>query len=163
MRRHVNANMLHDGAGDLFSEGFLTLAGALLRDEEVAIHVSAKTRQDVTAIPSKAAGHLVRDLTDNVLLFRFCFRGGNMNEQLAPRTIWFAEVVTPAQGAQVLRPEWQGEQDIDRDRNLGFDEPNAPVLEILCNFPHELLGKKIEFGAKAVGLQLPQHNLVLGC
>ena len=82
----------------------------------------------------------------------FVSSGGNVKEQLAPRTIWFAEVVTPAQGAQVLRPQWRGEQDIDRDRNLGFDEPNAAPLEILCNFPHELLGEKIEFGAKAVGL-----------
>jgi hypothetical protein len=70
-------------------------------------------------------------------------------------------MVMPAQGAQVLRPKWLGEQNIDRDRNLGVDEPNAPVLEILCNFPHELLGEKIEFGAKAVGLQLPQQGLVL--
>ena len=74
MRRHVNTDMLRDGADDLDREGCLALAAALLRDEEVAIHVGAKTRQDVTAIPSKAAGNLVRDLADNVLLFGFCFR-----------------------------------------------------------------------------------------
>ena len=152
MRRHVNADMLRDGVDDLDREGCLALAAALLRDEEVAIHVSAKARQDVTAIPSKAAGNVVRDLADDVLLFRLCVPGGNVNEQLAPLTIWLAEVLTPAQGTQVLRPQWQGKQDIDCNRNLGFDEPNAPVLEILCNFPHELLGEKIEFGAKAIGL-----------
>ena len=73
-------------------ERCLALAAALLRDEEMAIHVGAKARQDVTAIPSKAAGNLVRDLTDNVLLFGFCVPGGNVKEQLASRTIWFAEV-----------------------------------------------------------------------
>ena len=124
----------------------------LFGDEEGAIHVSAKARQDVTAIPSKAAGNLVRDLADNVLPFSFGIPGGNVKEQLAPRTIWFAEVLMPAQRTQVLRPQRQGEQDIDCDRNLGFDEPNATGLEILCNFPHELLREKIEFGAKAVGL-----------
>ena len=90
------------------------------------------------------------------------FPGGNVNEQLAPRTIWFAEVVTPAQGAQVLRPQWRREHDVNRDRNLGFDEPNAAALEILCDFPHELLGEKIEFGAKAVGLSCRNRALFLG-
>ena len=105
MRRHVNADMPHDGVDDLDCERCLALADAFFRDEEGAIHVSAKARQDVTAIPSKAAGHLVRNLTNNVLPFRFCVPGGNVKEQLAPRTIWFAEVLTPAQGTQVLRPQ----------------------------------------------------------
>ena len=120
MRRHVNADMSRDGVDDLDCEGCLTLAAAHLGDEDVAIHVGAKARQDVTAIPSKAAGHVVRDLAHNVLPFRFCVSGGNVNKQLAPRTIWFAEMVMPTEGAQVLWPKWQGEQNIDRDRNLGL-------------------------------------------
>jgi hypothetical protein len=137
------------------------LAGALFRDEEVAIEVSIKARQDVTAIPTQVAGNLVRDLTDKVFLFRFGVSSRNVKEQLAPWTIRLAEVLMPLQGAQVLRPQWRSKQDIDCDRNLGFDEPNAAAIEILCNFSQELLRKKIEFGAKAVGLQLPQEALVL--
>jgi hypothetical protein len=59
------------------------------------------------------------------------------------------------------RPQWQGEQDINRNRNLGFDEANAAPLKILGNFPHQLLREKIELGAEALGLQLPQQRLVL--
>ena len=83
MRRHVNADVLRDGVDDLACERFLVLSGCPFRDEEVAIHVSAKARQDVAAIPSKAAGNLVRDLTDKVLFFRFRVPGGNVKEQLA--------------------------------------------------------------------------------
>ena len=105
MRRHVNADVPRDGIDDLYCERFLALADALFRDEEGAIHVGAEARQDVTAIPPKAARHLVRNLTDNVLPLRFCVPGGNVKEQLAPRTIWLAEVRTPIQGTQVLRPQ----------------------------------------------------------
>jgi hypothetical protein len=129
MRRHVNADMPRDGVDDLDCEGCLALVDALPGDEEVLIHVSAQARQDLTAIPSKAAGHLVRDLTVMVLPLGLRFLGWNVNTQLASRTIWFAEVLTPAQGAQVLRPQRRGEQDIDRDRNLRLDEPNAAALE----------------------------------
>ena len=75
MRRHVNADMLRDGVDDLDCERCLALAGALFRDEEVAIHVGAKARQDLTTIPSKAAGHLVRDLTDDGLAAWSSFPG----------------------------------------------------------------------------------------
>ena len=105
MRRHVNADMQLDGVYDLDCERFLAFADAFSRDEDRAIHVSAKTRQNVTAIPSEAVGHLVRHLTDSVLPFRFCVPGGNVKEQLASRPIWFAEVLTPTQGTQVLRPQ----------------------------------------------------------
>jgi len=45
MRRHVNANMPHHGVRDLLTEAGLAFANAPLRDEERAIHVSAKARQ----------------------------------------------------------------------------------------------------------------------
>ena len=161
MRRHVNADMPRDGIDDLDCERCLMLADALFRGEEVFIHIRAQAREDVTAIPSKAAGHIVRNLTDMILPPDLCFLGWNVNEQLASRPIWLPEVVAPAQGTQVLRPQWRGEQDIDRDRNLGLDEANAALLKIVGNFRQQLLGKKIEPGAKAFGLQLPQQGLVL--
>ena len=80
MRRHVNADMSRDGVDDLVREGCLMLAGALLRYEEVAIHVGAKTRHDVPAIPSKAAGNIVRDLADDILPFGLGVPGGNVKE-----------------------------------------------------------------------------------
>ena len=80
MRRHVNADMPRDGVDDLECQGGLALAATLPRDEKVGIHVSAKARQDVTAIPPKAAGHLVRDLSDDVLPLGLRFPGGNVKE-----------------------------------------------------------------------------------
>ena len=120
--------------GDLLCKGRLALPVAPPCHEEMAIHVGAKARQYVTAIPSKPAGNLVRDLTHNVLPLGLGVSGGNVKEQLTPRTIWFAEVVLPAQRTQILRPQRQGEHDINRNRNLGFDEPNAAPLKILCDF-----------------------------
>jgi hypothetical protein len=152
MRRHVNPDMPLNGSDDLYRNGGLALPAPPCCHEEMAIHVGTQARQYVTAIPSKSAGNFVRDLTDKVFSFGLCLPGGNVKEQLTPRTIWFGEVVLPAQGAQVLRPEWRGERDINRDRNLGFDKANAAPVEILCNFPHQLLGEKIELGAKAIGL-----------
>src|SRR5215207_11087266 len=66
MRRHVNADMPQDSLGDLYRESCLGLAAAARRDEGRAIHVGAEARQYVPAIPSQAAGNIVRDLTDNV-------------------------------------------------------------------------------------------------
>ena len=153
MRRHVNAEIPLAGIRNLFGEGSLALANAFLRDEEMAIHVGgAEARQYVTTIPSQPTGNLVGDLTHNVLPLGLGVTSGDVKEQLAPRTIWFAEVLSPAQGAQVLWPQWQGEHDINCDRNLGFDEADAAALKIPCNFPHQLLGKKIKLGAKALGL-----------
>ena len=63
------------------------------------------------------------------------------------------------QAAQVLRPKRYGEQNINGDRNLSIDEANATPLQILGNFRHQLLGKKEELGAKALGFQLPQEAL----
>ena len=105
MRRHVNADVPRDGIDDLYGERFLALVNAFFGDEEGAVHVGAKARQDMTTIPSKTAGHLVRNLPNNVLPLRFCVPGGNVKEQLAPRTSWLAEVRTPIQGTQVLRPQ----------------------------------------------------------
>jgi hypothetical protein len=161
MRCHVNADMPHDAGQDLISEGGLFLAAAPLRDEEMAIHVATKRRQDMTAIPSQMTCNLVRHLTDDVLLFAFRLAGCNVQEQLASRAIRLAEVVLPPQRAQVLRPKRQGEQDVDRNCNLGFDEPKTALFKILCNLPQQLLGKKQELGAKALGLQLTQDTLVL--
>ena len=53
---------------------------ASLCDEEGAIHVGAKARQYVTAIPSKAASGLVRDLAHNVLSLGLGIPGGNVKE-----------------------------------------------------------------------------------
>lgn len=108
MRRHVNAEMPHDGVGDLSCEGALALATAALRNEKIAVNTGAKARQYMTAIPSKAVSNLVGDFADNVLSLRLCVAGCNVKEQLLPRTIRFAEVVLPAQRAQVLRSERQG-------------------------------------------------------
>src|ERR1700730_8247160 len=74
--------------------------------------------------------------------------------------------VTPPHDARLRfsycsrRPKGEGEQDIDRDCNLGFDEANAAPLKIFGNNPHQLLGKKQELGANALGLQLPPEGLV---
>ena len=77
---------------------------------------------------------------------------GDVSEELTSRTIWFAEVILPGQTAQVLWPKGEGEQDIDRDCNLGFDEANAAPLKIFGNNRHQLLRKKQELGANALGL-----------
>ena len=45
----------------------LALLAALLGDEEIAIHVGAKTRQHVAPIPTETAGDIVRDLDNNLL------------------------------------------------------------------------------------------------
>ena len=41
MRRHVNADMPHDGVNDLSSKGSLFLAATPLGDEDRAVHVGA--------------------------------------------------------------------------------------------------------------------------
>ena len=82
MRRHVNTDMLRDRTDDLDCERCLVFADALFRDEEVAIRVSAKAWQDETAIPSQVAGNLVRNLSDDILLFAFRVPGGNVKDQL---------------------------------------------------------------------------------
>src|ERR1700730_16362417 len=104
MRRHGNADMPHDCIGDLSSYGGLFLSAAPLCNEERPIHVGAQARQYVTAIPSNAAGNLVRDLTDEIL-FALSVPRGDVSEELASRTIWFAEVILPGQTAHVLWPK----------------------------------------------------------
>ncbi len=66
VRRHVNADVPRKGVDDLLRYSGLALPTALFGDEEMAIHVRAKARQYVAAIPSKAASNLVRDLGDDV-------------------------------------------------------------------------------------------------
>src|SRR5262249_25537805 len=148
----VNTNMLRDGPDDLHCERRLMFADALFRDEEMAIHVSAKARQDVTAIPSQATSHLVRDLADKILPFRFRVSCCNVKEERAPWAIWFAEVLMPAQGTQILWPQGQREYDVDRNRDLGLDEANAIPLQVFGDNPHQLLGQEKELGAKAIRL-----------
>jgi hypothetical protein len=63
---HVNADVPRKGVDDLLRYGGLALPTAALGDEEMAIHVAAEARQYVTAIPSKPASKLVRDLSDDV-------------------------------------------------------------------------------------------------
>jgi hypothetical protein len=84
MRRHVNADVTRDDADDLHCKRRLALTIASLFHKQRAIHVSAKERQYVPAIPSKPADHLVWDLTHNVLSLGLGVSGGNVKEQLTP-------------------------------------------------------------------------------
>jgi hypothetical protein len=119
MRRHVNTDVPRKGVGDLLRYGRLALPTAALGDEEMAIHVGAEVRQHVATIPSKATSNFVRNLPGNVFSFALGVPGSNVKDYLTTWTIRFVEVVLPVKGAKVLRPKRQGEQDIDRDRNLG--------------------------------------------
>lgn len=71
MRRHVDADMSGDAFGNLLREGGLAFLVACLRDEEVTVHVAAKTRQYVAPIPTKAAGYIIRDLDSYALSLGF--------------------------------------------------------------------------------------------
>ena len=150
VRRHVNADMPRKGVNDLLCYGGLALAAAPFGDEEMAIHVGANSRQYMSAIPSNAARNFVRNLPNDVLSFGLRMPRRNVKDQLTTWTIRLSEVVLPVQRAEVLRPERHGEQDINRDCHLGLDESNAALLEILGNFPHQLLGQKKQLGTKAL-------------
>ena len=136
MRRHVNADVSRKGVRYLESKCRLALPVALPRYEKIAIRVSAKPRQDLTAIPSKTPSNVIGNLAVNISPFGLCVMGGNVKTKLASRTVRFAEVVSPVQAVQVLRPKRQGEHNINCNRDLGFDETNTATLKILCNFCH---------------------------
>ncbi len=77
MRRHVNADMPREGVNNLDGKGGLTLPAAVPCYEEIAILVSAKPRQDLTAIPSKTPGNVIGNLAANISPFGLCVVGGN--------------------------------------------------------------------------------------
>jgi hypothetical protein len=87
MRRHVNADMPREGVNNLDGKGGLTLPAAVPCYEEIAILVSAKPRQDLTAIPSKTPGNVIGNLAVNISPFGLCVVGGNVKKEPAPRTV----------------------------------------------------------------------------
>src|SRR5262249_11557966 len=99
-------------------------------------------------------GNFVRHLADDVLLLAFRFTGRKVQQQLTSRAVWLAEVLLPAQGAQILRPKRQGKQDVDGDGNLGFNESKAASFQILCGLGQQPIGKKQELGTNLVRLEL---------
>jgi hypothetical protein len=116
---HVNADVPRKGVHNLLGYGRLTLATAALGDEERTIHVGSEAGQYVASIPSQAASYLIWHLSDDILLFAFRVPGGDVKDQRTTWTIRFAEVVFPAERAEVLRPEQRSEQDIDCDLQPG--------------------------------------------
>ncbi len=163
VRSHVNADVPRKGVDDLLRYGGLALPTASFGDEKRTIHVSAEPLKHVTAIPSKAASNLVRNLCDDVQFFGLRVPRGNVKDQLTTGAIRLAEVGLPVQRAEVLRSERHGKYDINRDRDLGGDKSDAAIFQVLGNFGHQLLGQEKQLGTNALGLQLSQQALVLLC
>jgi hypothetical protein len=80
MRRHVNADALREGVGDLLAYGLLAFPTTALGDEQMTLQIGAEARHYVVAIPSKAASNLVGDLSDDVLFFCFRVPGSNVKD-----------------------------------------------------------------------------------
>jgi hypothetical protein len=87
-------------------------------------------------------------------------RGQNVHEQPAARELGSLKRSRQHRELRVLWSQGLDEEDVACDRNLGVDVSNASSLEGLRNLRHELLGKKINLGAKAIGFEFSQQRLV---
>jgi hypothetical protein len=80
MRRHVNADVIREGVGDLLAYGLLTFPPDALSDKQMTVLIGPKARHYVTAIPSKAASNLIRHFGDKVLSLGLGVPGGNVKD-----------------------------------------------------------------------------------
>ena len=80
VRRHVDADIARDGFDDLVGKRLLALLAAFLGDEEIAIDIGAKTRQDMAPVPPQAASDIVGDLGNNLLPLGLRVPGRNVKQ-----------------------------------------------------------------------------------
>ncbi len=65
------------------------------------------------------------------------------------------------QGAEILRSQRAGQLNVDRNRDLPFDEPQARRSPFRSGLGEHRFGQKQKLGAKPFQLELAQQRLVL--
>ena len=99
VRRHVDADLVHDRLGYLLGQRLLALAPTALADEQITAKVGSEAGQDLPPVPSDRLRQFGRDLEGKITPFRLGGVLRDVNDQLAFRALRLLEVLAPVQFA----------------------------------------------------------------